>query len=170
LTPLEVAGLTVFILVLFTGLFCTIFGLPGTIIILGSVILYAVITGFYRIGIKLIFIMIIITLLAEVLDFTLGMAGASRFIPSKNNLWAAAAGALLGGVVLTPILYGLGTVGGGFLGGFSGVLAAEILRQNRMKPSLRTSYRSLAMGIAGVLARGFSALAMIIATLLNVYS
>ncbi len=170
MSPLEVAGLTVFILVLFTGIFSTIFGLPGTIVIFLDVLLYAFITGFYRIGIKLIFIMFVITLLAEALDFALGMAGAARFIPSKNNLYAAAAGALLGGILLTPVLFGLGTISGVFLGGFCGVLAVEILRQNRLKPAFRASSRSVFMGMASVFVKGFSALAMVIATLLTIYS
>ncbi len=170
MSPLEAAGLTVFILVLFTGVFSTIFSLPGTIVILVDVIVYAFITGFYRIGIKLILVMLVITLLAEGLDFALGMAGAARFIPSKDNLWAASGGAVLGAAALTPVLYGLGTVAGAFLGGFCGVLSAELLRQNRLKPSLRMSWRAVIMGAAGVLARGFSALAMIVAALSNVYS
>lgn len=155
---------------LFAGIFSTIFGLPGTIIIFIDVVLYALMTGFHRIGIKLIFIMLIITLLAETLDFALGMAGAARFEPSKRNFWGAAVGALAGGIIMTPLLYGLGTVSGAFLGGFGGVLTVEMLRQNRLKAALRTSYRAFLMGIAGVLAKGFSALAMIVAALSNIYS
>ena len=170
MTPLEVVGLSIFILVLFAGIFSTIFGLPGTIIIFVDVILYALITGFHRIGIKIIFFMFIVTLLAETLDFALGMAGAARFIPSKKNFWAAAAGALLGGMAMTPALYGLGTVTGGFIGGFCGVLTVEILRQNRLKPAFRTSYRAVLTGMAGVLTKGFAALAMTIAALSNIYS
>ena len=170
MAPLEIVGLTLFILVLFAGIFSTIFGLPGTIIIFVDVILYAAITGFHHLGIKLIFIMFIITLLAEALDFSLGMAGAARFIPSKKNLWAAVAGSLLGGIVMTPALYGLGTVTGGFAGGFCAVLTVEIIQQNRLKPALRMSYRAVLMGMAGVLTKGFAALAMIIATLSNIYS
>jgi uncharacterized protein YqgC (DUF456 family) len=162
--------MTVFILVLFTGTFSTIFGLPGTVIIFVDVILYALATGFHHIGFMLIVIMLMITLLAEALDFSLGMAGAARFVPSKKNLWAAAAGALLGGMIMTPLLYGLGTVSGAFLGGFCGVLTVELLRQNRLKPTLRMSSRAFMMGIAGVFVKGFSALAMTIAALANIYS
>ena len=44
----EIAGLTVFILVLFMGIFSIVFGIPGTAVILIDVILYALITGFEK--------------------------------------------------------------------------------------------------------------------------
>jgi hypothetical protein len=52
LSPFEIAGLTVFILVLFLGVFLTVFGLPGTVLILIDVVAYALLTGFAQIGFK----------------------------------------------------------------------------------------------------------------------
>ncbi len=77
MSPLEAAGLTVFILVLFAGIFVTVFGLPGTVIILIDVILYALVTGFGPIGFKVILVLMVIAVVAEMLDFGLGMIGAA---------------------------------------------------------------------------------------------
>ena len=49
--PLELAGLTIFILLLFAGIYGAVIGLPGTILILGSVFFYALLTGFHTIGV-----------------------------------------------------------------------------------------------------------------------
>ena len=78
MTPLEIAGMAFFILVMFTGVFSIVFGMPGTIIILIDAILYAMFSGFEKIGIKIILILLVISLIAETLDFALGMAGSVR--------------------------------------------------------------------------------------------
>ena len=40
------AGFTVFILILFAGIFLNLFGLPGTVVIFFDVLFYAIFTGF----------------------------------------------------------------------------------------------------------------------------
>ncbi|OIP87284.1 MAG: hypothetical protein AUK24_09705 [Syntrophaceae bacterium CG2_30_49_12] len=170
MSPLEIAGLTIFILVLFAGIFSTVFGLPGTLIILLDVILYALCTGFERIGFKIIAILFIIALLAETLDFALLMAGAARFWLSKRMIWASVTCGIIGAVLLTPALLGLGIIAGAFLGGFTGMLTVELIRQYSLKPAFRTGYRAILGRSAGILLKGFSALAMTVITLSNVYS
>ena len=54
MTPLEIGGLTLFILVLLFGAFSILFGFPGTVIILIDAVVYAAITGFGRIGFKIL--------------------------------------------------------------------------------------------------------------------
>jgi uncharacterized protein YqgC (DUF456 family) len=169
-TPFEIAGLTIFILVLFAGIFSTVFGIPGTIIILIDVILYALITGFEKIGITIIVILIAITILAEGLDFVLGMSGAARLGITKRIVWLSAVSGLAGSMILTPVFYGLGTVLGIFLGGFACVLIFELLHQSKLKPALRAGNGAFLGRVAGTLAKGFFALVMIIITMSNIYS
>jgi hypothetical protein len=169
-TPIEIAGLSIFILILFAGIFSTILGIPGTIIILIDVILYAFITGFEKIGITIIVILIAITILAEGLDFALGLSGVAQMGITKRVVWISALSSLAGAMILTPVFFGLGTVLGIFLGGFACVLIFELLHQSRLKPALRAGYGAWLGIVAGRLAKGFCALAMIIITMLNIYS
>jgi len=87
LTPIEAVGLTVFILVLFLGIFSILFGFPGTIIILLASIVYSLITGFEKIGLKIILILAGISLSAELLEFYLGSQGGCqvRSIESRHH-------------------------------------------------------------------------------------
>ena len=163
-------GLTIFILVLFAGIFSTIFGIPGTAIILIDVILYAFMTGFERIGFKILFILVIISILAEAIDFAFGMAGAARFGVSKQKIWIAVFGSFAGAIVMTPVLFGLGTIIGIFLGGFGGILIVVIIRQSMLKPALRADYRAILGGVAGTLIKGFCTITMTIISLSNIYS
>ncbi len=170
MTPLETVALSIFILVLFVGIFSTVFGIPGTVIILMDVILYAFITGFEKIGLKILIILVIISILAEAIDFAFGMAGAAKLGVSKQLIWIAVISSFVGAIVLTPVLFGLGTVIGIFLGGFGGVLIVEIIRQSMLKPALRAGYRAILGRVAGTLVKGFCAITMTIISLSNIYS
>jgi uncharacterized protein len=169
-TPLEIAGLTVFILVLFIGIFSIVFGIPGTAVILIDVILYALITGFEKVSIKVVLVLMVISILAETIDFSIGVAGAARLGISRRAIWISVISGFIGALALTPFFFGLGTVAGIFLGGFAGVLAIELVQQSRLKPALRTGYGAILGRVAGTLIKGFCALVMIIITMSNIYS
>jgi len=170
LSPFEVAGLTIFILILFIGIFSIIFGFPGTIIILIDAVIYSLITGFEKIGWKIIIVLIIISLLAETFDFMLGSAGAKRFGSSKKGIVASVIGGIAGAMIMTPFLLGLGALIGAFLGGFTGIFLVELIEQKKLKPAVRAGYGALIGRIAGVFAKSFFALAMIIIILSTIYS
>lgn len=170
MAPLEIAGMAIFILVMFSGVFSIVFGMPGTIIILIDAILYAMFSGFEKIGIKVILILLVISLVAETLDFALGMAGSVRLGISRKAIWASVIGAFVGAIIMTPALMGLGTIAGSFLGGFAGVAMIELIRQSQLKPALRTGYGTILVMFAGMLVKGFFALVMTIITLTNIYS
>ncbi|MCK7511101.1 MAG: hypothetical protein MZV70_48250 [Desulfobacterales bacterium] len=63
------AGFTVFIMILFAGIFLNLFGLPGTVVIFFDVLLYAIFTGFDPVGLKIILFLLISTIIAETIDF-----------------------------------------------------------------------------------------------------
>jgi hypothetical protein len=170
LPPLEIAGLTAFILVLLFGIVSILFGLPGTVVILLDAFVYAAVTGFERIGFKILLILLILSVLAEIADFAVGMAGAVKFGSSRAGFWAFLVGGLIGAWLMTPWLLGLGIIAGAFFGGFVGMLAAELIRQGRIKPALRATTGAILGRAAGILVKGFFALIMAIITLTSVYS
>ncbi|MBU1743508.1 MAG: DUF456 domain-containing protein, partial [Proteobacteria bacterium] len=65
---------------------------------------------------------------------------------------------------------GLGAIVGGFFGGFAGVLIVELLRRNRLKPSLRAAWGALLGRAAGIFVKGSFALIMIVITLSSIYN
>jgi uncharacterized protein YqgC (DUF456 family) len=169
-TPLESTGLTLFIIVLIVGLFMTVFSLPGTVVIMIDVLLYALVTHFSQIGVGMLLLLAVITLVAEAADIALGMAGATTFGFSGRAVWAAVAAACLGAAMLTPFLLGLGVFLGVFLGGFVGLLATEIVRYGRVKQTFRPLPAAILGRVTAVFAKGGAALSMIIVTLLTIYS
>lgn len=170
MSPFEVAGLTIFILILFIGIFSIIFGFPGTVIILIDVVVYSLITGFKTIGWKILIVLIILSILAETIDFMLGSVGAKKFGSSKKGIIASLIGAIAGAILMTPFLMGLGAVIGAFLGGFAGTFLVELIEQKKLKPAVRAGYGTLIGRIAGIFAKSFFALVMIIIILSKIYS
>jgi len=170
LLTLAAVGFAVFILILFSGIYLSLFGLPGTVIIFIDVLAYAAIAGFDRIGVKIILFLLVFSIIAEMIDFLLGMAGALRPLPSKKMLVASAIGAIAGTVILTPVLRGLGTFGGFCLGCFAGILIMEFIRQSKLQSPFKASNRAIYAMIGGKMAKGFIALTMIALSLSNIYS
>jgi uncharacterized protein YqgC (DUF456 family) len=170
LSPIEVAGSTIFILALFLGLFSIIFGLPGTIIILLDVVVYGAVTRFETIGFKAILALLLLAAAAEALEFFVGMTAALRFGLSLKTFWASVIGGIVGAMVMTPFFFGLGAILGTFLGGFAGVFLYELVKRSRLKQAFRASYGAILGRVAGTMAKGFLAIVMIIIALTSIYS
>lgn len=170
MTPLEVGGLTLFILVLLLGTFSILFGFPGTVIILIDAFVYGAITGFEKIGLKILVILLVLSVLAEAVDFAVSVAGAMKFGGSKRGFWAFTIGGFIGAVLMTPFLLGLGMLIGSFLGGFIAMLTMELLARSKLKPTLRATYGAILGRMAGILVKGLFAMIMVIITLTRIYS
>ena len=162
--------MTIFVLILIVGIFSIIFGFPGTFLILGDVIIYSWITGFEKIGIKIIIALVVISLLAEAIDFFLGISGARRYGSSKSGVVLSIIGGIVGAIMMTPILFGLGAIIGVFLGGFAGAFLGEYLEQRKLKQAIRAGYGAMIGRIAGTLVKGSLAIVMAIISMLAIYS
>jgi len=170
LSSLATTGFVVFILILFVGIYLTLFGLPGTIIIFLDVLLYGFFTGFEQIGWKALLFLLVFSILAETLDFLAGLTKAHKAPVIKKSLWAAAAGSAVGMIILTPLLWGLGIWGGFFLGGLTGILIIELLRQAKLRSPHQVSNRAFFAMIGRKTVKGAFALIMIFVSLSHIYS
>lgn len=164
------AGLTAFMLVLFLGVFITVFGLPGTVLILIDVLIYALLTGFVRVGFMTIFILALISIMAELIDFGVGMAGAVRFGSSRAGIWSAVFGGFAGAIILAPWFLGIGVLLGIFLGGGISVFVMEMLRRRKLKPAFRASIGAVLGRMTGITVKGLLAVMMVAITLHHIYS
>jgi hypothetical protein len=163
-------GLVVFILILFAGIFLSLFGLPGTVVIFFDVLLYSLFTGFGRISWQIIFCLLIFSIIAEANDFLTGMAGALQPMGTKNSFLITALTAIAGAFVLTPVFLAPGAFVGFCFGGFAGMLIMEFIRQGKLKTPFKASKRAIFTMIGGRIVKGSIALAMIAVSLSNIYS
>lgn len=161
---------SIFFLILFAGIYLTLFDLLGTLIIFLDVLLYALFTGFDRVSGQLLLFLLLISIITETIDFFLVMKGAHQPATSKKTFLMSAIGAAAGALILTPFFWGPGTWGGFFWGGFAVMLALEIARQNKLKASYRVSNRAMIAMAGRKIFKGLAALFMVALSLSNIYS
>ncbi len=143
------------------------FGFPGTIIILASIFIYALVTHFAAgIGVPFFIILCVLTLIAETADNWLSAAGARRYGASTGSIWLSfiggVGGAILIGGPLSLIFGPLGPIAGGFVGAFLIVVAHEFYVQKNLIGALHAGWGTLLGRMAGMILKVVISAAMII--------
>ncbi len=168
--PFEVVGLTAFMLVLFLGLYSTLFGFPGTVVIVVATLVYACVNGFHTIGLKVLLGLVVLSVLAETLEFFMGMIGAWKFTLTHKSAVGAVVGGFAGVFLMTPLMKGLGVLIGMLFGSLVGLIVVAVFWEGRIKPVARPNTRAMLYGIAGILAKGSLTLVMVVMILSSIYS
>jgi len=115
------------LVVMLTGMFLNILGLPGIWLMVGAVGVFAWITRTQQfIGTTSLIVLVVLAVLAEVVEFVAGSAGAKKAGGSKRAMMGAVIGALVGGIFLSVIpIPIISTIVGACLGAFIGAAVME---------------------------------------------
>jgi uncharacterized protein len=135
---------------------------PGTTIILAAAVVHRLVVGADRsLGWIALIVMLVLTLLTYAIDAAAGYMGAKGFGATKWGLIGGAAGALIG---LFFGLFGL------FVGPVIGAMAGELIGGKEIMKAGRAGWGTFLGGLAGVVAKLFIGLIMIVIFLMNVPS
>jgi uncharacterized protein YqgC (DUF456 family) len=99
-------------------------GLPGLWVMIGLALLYDVLVTPSVFGLATIVGTAALALVAEVVEFMLGVRYTRRYGGSRRAGWGSVAGGLIGAVIGVPVPV-VGPMIGAFVGAFVGALAAE---------------------------------------------
>jgi uncharacterized protein YqgC (DUF456 family) len=136
--------------------------LPGTTIILAAAVIHRVVLGADRsLGMSALIGMLALTLVTYVIDAAAGYMGAKRFGATRWGLIGCAAGALIG------LFFGLP---GLFVGPVVGAIAGELIAGKRIMKAGRAGWGTFLGSLAGMIAKLFIGLIMIVIFLMNVPS
>jgi uncharacterized protein len=151
------------IVVMALGLIGTVIPiLPGTTIILAAAVIHRVVLGADRsLGWSALIAMLVLTLITYVIDIAAGYLGAKRFGSTKWGLIGATAGALIG------VFFGLF---GLFVGPVIGAIVGELVGGKEIMKAGRAGWGTFLGSLAGVIAKLFIGLIMIVIFLVNVPS
>jgi uncharacterized protein YqgC (DUF456 family) len=120
----------ILIILMLTGLFLNILGLPGLWLIVISYIGYALLTGWdtYA-GWPSIVIIVLLALGAELVEFLAGAAGSHAAGGRKRGMAGAIVGGIVGGIVGTAVIPVpiVGTIIGACAGAFGGAFLLEYM-------------------------------------------
>jgi uncharacterized protein YqgC (DUF456 family) len=116
------------LLLMLTGLFLNILGLPGLWLIVLSYIVYAWATGWnIYVGLPSVVVLLVLALAAELVEFLAGAAGSAAAGGRKRGMLGAVVGGVIGGIVGTGVIPIpiVGTIVGACAGAAIGAFALE---------------------------------------------
>lgn len=157
---------------LLTGLFVNLLGLPGLWLMLASSAAYAWATGWNRhVGWQSLAALLVLAIIAEIVEFAAGSAGAKKAGGSVRGMIGAVIGGLLGGFFLTflvpvPIL---GTIVGVCVGTFLGAWAVELLVGKEMDQSLKIGVGAAKGRLVGTLLKSMFGGAMLVVAMITAW-
>lgn len=141
--------LIIFSLVGFAAIFFTTF---GTLIILIGAVLYALLTGFTIITMKVLLILLLFYLGGEALESVFVVVGAKKFGASNAAIIGGIAGGIIGAALGVGFL-GVGLIVGTLLGIFLGAGLVELIAKRNIISSLKAGAGSVAGRIGSIVAK-----------------
>jgi uncharacterized protein YqgC (DUF456 family) len=154
------------LILLVTGLFVNILGLPGLWLMVASYGAYAWATwdrGY--VGLSSLITILVLALLAELVEFVAGAAGSKVAGGSKRGMAGAIIGGIVGGIVGTPIFPPVGTIIGACLGSFAGAFLIEVAIGRSHEESMKIGFGAAKGRFWGIIAKSAFGLAMLIVAL-----
>lgn len=166
---MEIFGLVVFCLFLLIGVCIIPFGIAGTFIIVADALVYGLLTGFEKITLPFVGLLLGIAITVELVEELLSGVMAKRFGGSKWAMIGAVGGGILGAIMGTPITPVLGTLLGGFLGAFLGATILEWLHTNDGNRAVRAGIGAFFGAVGGKVTKIFVAVIMVIMSCVRVF-
>jgi uncharacterized protein YqgC (DUF456 family) len=138
-----------------TGMFLNIVGLPGIWLMIGAVGVFAWLTRAHQfVGTTSLIVLVVLGLLAEVVEFLAGSAGAKKAGGSKRAAMGAIVGALIGGIFLSVIpIPIISTIVGACLGAFIGAAVVELMIFKDVDRSMRVGVGAAHGRFMGILGK-----------------
>ena len=154
--------LFLFTIVAFAGLISHIFGFPGNFIILADSILLGWYDGFKEVSVKILIILLVLALFAELVEFILGILGAKKYKSSNKAIVGSIVFGLIGGILGIPFFFGIGAVIGAFIGAFVGAFLVEYILAKNVDRAMKSGWGAFLGRLAGTFFKGAIGIAMIV--------
>lgn len=163
-TLLWLGGIALLLFFCLVGLLSLIFGLPGTFVILAAAAVYAWATDFATIPWTVPAWLLALAILAEFLELVAASASASsaNLEPSRRVTVATLVGAIVGGIVGTPFLFGIGSLIGAMLGAFAGAALAVSSHGGSWNDSMRIGMAAMRGRLVGFVIKAAIAVTMVL--------
>ena len=161
---LSVTAIVALLVACLVGVASLVFGLPGTFLIAAATLIYAWGTDFSVIQWTTPAWLLAMAVGAEVaeLGITAAAAGNANATPSRRVTLATLAGAVIGGVIGTPFLFGIGSLLGAMAGAFIGAALAVSSGGGTWRESLRGGFAALRGRLFGFVLKTAVAVAMLL--------
>ena len=150
------------------GLLLIPFGLPGTWLQVLGLVGYAALTDFTTVGAVPIVIVLMLAVMGEVIEFTLGGRYARKYGGSKRAAWGAILGGLVGAFIGVPVFL-IGSVIGAFVGAFAGAMLLELTRSPDARVAMRVGWGAFVGRLVATAAKSAIGVAIAAVALLSAF-
>jgi len=141
---METTALILTLILFVLGLLGTILPvLPGAILIFSGMLLYGFLTQFSTLNTMFFLIQALILILILSIDFLASVVGTRQFKGSKQAVWGAAIGTVLGMIFLGPL--------GIIIGPFLGAVIAEFIVNPNYNHAIRVGFGTLIGFVSGTI-------------------
>jgi hypothetical protein len=161
-SALYLLGILLLFLVCLVALFSLLLGLPGTFLIVIAALVYAWATDFTTVGWATVAWLLLLALVGEGIEFFAGAAGAAGERPSRRVTGLALLGGLVGGIVGTPLLFGVGSLLGALAGAFIGAALAAASEGGSAGASFRVGLAAFRGRLLGFVLKAAIAVVMVV--------
>jgi hypothetical protein len=144
------------------GLASMLLGIPGTFIIFAAGMLYGLLTNFATVTYARLAWLLGMAVFAEGLELLSSGWGYRGVRPTRRTTGWAVMGSFIGGIVGTPILFGVGSLLGALGGAFAGAALAVASEGGEAGAALRSGLAALRGRLAGLAVKLAIGVAMVI--------
>jgi len=157
-----------FSVIIVGGVFMTMVGLPGNILIVLAGLMYGYYDGFEHVNYVVLASVVGVFMMGEVIEFWAGLIGAKKEKASTRAVVAAFIGTVLGGIWGTVILPLIGSIIGALLGAFMITAVAEYTKTKNKEQAKRVAIGVLKGQIVGMVFKVVAAVGMSIVLIYQV--
>jgi uncharacterized protein YqgC (DUF456 family) len=162
---LYIVGLVLLFLFCAVAAFSLILGLPGTIALVVIALVYAWATGFAGVTGTVIAWLVGLAVVAEGFEFASTVWATGSETPSRRVTISALVGAVVGGLVGTPFLFGVGSLFGALGGAFVGAAVASSAEGRSAAGAMSAGFAALRGRLLGFIVKASIAVVMILVIL-----
>lgn len=159
---MAIIGQIIFWFIIAIGMFMLPFNLPGTFLMVGAALVYALITHFETFTPTFLLTLAGLAAVAELIEYVIGTFITVKYGASKWGVLGAIGGGIMGAIWGTPVMPVLGTVIGGLLGAYLGAFFLEYLYLKRTDKAVQAGYGAFIGKIGGTLSKLVIAIIMIV--------
>jgi uncharacterized protein YqgC (DUF456 family) len=145
----EIVGIILLIIILIISIAVIPFGIPGTFIIVGTALVYGLITGFAKISLSFVGLLLLMSLMVEFMEEILSVFMTKKLGGSRMAMFGALIGGFIGAVIGTGIAPVAGTLLGGFTGAFTGAFLLEWLNSQNVNRALKVGLGAFFGSVSG---------------------
>lgn len=148
-------GLFFFFAIMILALFLVFVGIPGNWIIFAEAVIYALITSFDgAIGWWTLAALLVMSGLAELVEFLITAYGAKRYGASKRAIAGAIIGAIAGAILMAGFPPVVGAIIGAFLGAYLGAFLVSYAMEKDFDNARRVALGAFFGRVGAALTKG----------------